>query len=77
MRVSVIFKFVSQFAKKEAQRFCRAFFYGAADETKSEPEAPASVTCLSMNFTRWSSENSQYTCQLHIMDEYNKLEFSN
>ena len=30
--------------KKEAQRFCRAFFLGAVDETKSEPEAPASVT---------------------------------
>ena len=29
---------------------------GAADEIKSEPEAPASVTCLSMNFTCWSSE---------------------
>ena len=31
-------------------------FAGAADETKSEPEAPASVTCPSMDFTRWSSE---------------------
>ena len=30
--------------KKEARRFCRAFFFGAVDETKSEPEAPASVT---------------------------------
>ena len=47
---------------------------GAADEIKSEPEAPASVTCLSMNFTCWSSENSRYTCQPHIMGEYNKLE---
>ena len=27
-----------------------------ADETEFEPEAPASVTCFSMNFTRWSSE---------------------
>ena len=31
-------------------------FAGAADETESEPEAPASVTCPSMDFTRWSSE---------------------
>ena len=31
-------------------------FAGAADETESEPEAPASVTCFSMDFTRWSSE---------------------
>ena len=31
-------------------------FAGAVDETKSEPEAPASVTCPSMDFTRWSSE---------------------
>ena len=69
------FKSVSRVCKKEAQRFRRAFFYGAADETKSEPEVPASVTCSSMDFTRWSSENSQYTCQLHIMGEYNKLEF--
>ena len=38
------FKSVSRFAKKEARRFCRAFFVGAVDETKSEPEAPASVT---------------------------------
>ena len=30
--------------------------FGAVDETKSEPEAPASVTCPSMDFTRWSSE---------------------
>ena len=33
--------------KKEARHFCRAlpsFFFGAADETKSEPEAPASAT---------------------------------
>ena len=47
---------------------------GAADETESEPEESASVTCLSMNFTCWSSENSRYTCQPHIMGEYNKLE---
>ena len=32
------------------------YWFGAADETKSEPEAPASVTCPSMGFTRWSSE---------------------
>jgi len=50
------FKSVSRFTKKEAQRFCRAFFFGAADGTKSEPEVPASVTCFSMGFTRWSSE---------------------
>ena len=31
-------------------------FAGAVDEIKSEPEAPASVTCPSMDFTRWSSE---------------------
>ena len=31
-------------------------FAGAADGTKSEPEAPASVTGPSMDFTRWSSE---------------------
>ena len=31
-------------------------FAGAVDETKSEPETPASVTCPSMDFTRWSSE---------------------
>ena len=47
---------------------------GAADETESEPEESASVTCLSMNFTCWSSENSRYTCQPHIMGKYNKLE---
>ena len=47
---------------------------GVADETESEPEESASVTCLSMNFTCWSSENSRYTCQPHIMGEYNKLE---
>ena len=50
--------------------------FGAADGTQSEPEAPASVTCFLMDFTRWSSENSQYTCQPHIMGEYNKLEFA-
>ena len=50
------FKSVSRFTKKEAQRFRRAFFYGAADETKSEPEVPASVICSSMDFTRGSSE---------------------
>ena len=49
-------------------------FAGAVDETKSEPEAPASVTCPSMNFTCWSSKNSRYTCQPHIMGKYNKLE---
>ena len=32
------------------------YWFGAVDETKSEPEAPASVTCPSMDFTRWSSE---------------------
>lgn len=47
---------------------------GAADGTKSEQEVLASVTCPSMDFTRWSSENSRYTCQPHIMGEYNKLE---
>ena len=31
-------------------------FAGAVDEIKSEPEAPASETCFSMDFTRWSSE---------------------
>ena len=31
-------------------------FAGAADETESEPEESASVTCFAMNFTRWSSE---------------------
>ena len=31
-------------------------FAGAVDETESEPEESASVTCFSMNFTRWSSE---------------------
>ena len=30
--------------------------FGAVDEIKSEPEVPASVACLSMNFTRCSSE---------------------
>ena len=30
--------------------------FGAVDETKSEPEVPASVACPSMDFTRWSSE---------------------
>ena len=29
---------------------------GAADETKSEQEVLASVTCPSMDFIRWSSE---------------------
>ena len=48
--------------------------FGAVDETKSEPEAPASETCLSMNFTCWSSENSRHTCQPHIMGKYNKQE---
>ena len=42
--------------KKEAQHFCRAFFFGAVDKTKSESKLSASVTCFSMNFTRWSSE---------------------
>ena len=32
------------------------YWFGAVDETKSEPEAPTSVTCPSMDFTRWSSE---------------------
>ena len=31
-------------------------FAGAVDETESEPEESASVTCFSMKFTRWSSE---------------------
>jgi len=31
-------------------------YHGAADETEFEPEVPASVTCFSMVFTRWSSE---------------------
>ena len=53
MRIS----FVLQGKMKGTQRLPGSFF-GAADETKSEPEAPASVTCLLMNFTRWSSENS-------------------
>ena len=47
----------------------------AVDGTKSEPEVPASVTCIPMSFTRWSLKNSRYTCQPHIMGEYNKLEF--
>ena len=34
-------------------------FAGAVDETESEPEESASVTCFSMNFTRWSSEEQQ------------------
>ena len=42
--------------KQKSSRFSRKLFAGAADETEFEPEAPASVTCLSMNFTRWSSE---------------------
>ncbi len=42
---------------------------------ESKPEAPASVTCIPMGFTRWSSDNSRYTCQPHIMGECNKLEF--
>jgi len=61
---------------KKTQQLLGSLF-GAVDETKSKPEASASVTCFSMNFTRWSSENSQYTCQPHIMGKYNKLEFSN
>ena len=61
--------------KQKSSRFSRKLFAGAADETEFEPEAPASVTCFSMNFTRWSSENSRYTCQPHIMGECNKLEF--
>jgi len=31
-------------------------YHGAVDKTESKPEAPASVTCPSMDFTRWSSE---------------------
>jgi len=42
--------------KQKSSRFSRKLFAGAADETEFEPEAPASVTCFSMNFTRWSSE---------------------
>ena len=61
-RTSMRFFFALQEKMKGTQRLPGSFF-GAADETKSEPEAPASVTCLSMNFTRWSSENSQYICQ--------------
>ena len=61
-------------SKQKSFRFSRKLFAGAADETESEPEESASVTCLSMNFTCWSSENSRYTCQPHIMGEYNKLE---
>ena len=57
-----------------SENWVRISLSGAADEIKSEPEAPASVTCLSMNFTCWSSENSRYTCQPHIMGKYNKLE---
>ena len=30
--------------KKKPSAFAELFFFGAADETKSEPEAPASVT---------------------------------
>ena len=63
--------------KQKSSRFSRKLFAGAADETEFEPEAPASVTCFSMNFTRWSSENSRYTCQPHIMGECNKLEVVN
>lgn len=59
---------------KKPRSFDLGFKTGAADETESEPEESASVTCLSMNFTCWSSENSRYTCQPHIMGEYNKLE---
>ena len=40
----------------DLENWVRISLSGAVDETKSEPEAPASVTCLSMNFTRWSSE---------------------
>ena len=32
------------------------YWSGAADETKSEQEVLASVTCPSMDFMRWSSE---------------------
>ena len=32
------------------------YWFGAADETKSEQEVLASVTCPSMDFMRWSSE---------------------
>ena len=55
--MSMRFFFALQEKMKGTQRLPGSFF-GAVDETKSEPEAPASVTCLSMNFTRWSSENS-------------------
>ena len=63
-------------SKQKSSRFSRKLFAGAVDKTKSESKLSASVTCFSMNFTRWSSENSQYTCQPHIMGEYNKLEFN-
>ena len=49
--------------KQKSSRFSRKLFAGAVDETEFEPEAPASVTCFSMDFIRWSSENSQYICQ--------------
>ena len=42
--------------KQKSSRFSRKLFAGAADETESEPEESTSVTCLSMNFTCWSSE---------------------
>ena len=51
-----------------------SYWFGAADEAESEPEVPASVTCIPMSFTRWSLKNSRYTCQPHIMGKYNKLE---
>ena len=41
---------------KEKSENIRFRIHGAADETQSESEAPASVTCFSMDFTRWSSE---------------------
>ena len=56
-RTSIRFFFALQEKMKGTQRLPGSFF-GAVDETKSEPEAPASVTCPSMDFIRWSSENS-------------------
>ena len=44
------------------------------EELQKVTEAGASVTCPSMNFTCWSSKNSRYTCQPHIMGSTNKLE---